>query len=158
MSYRQQLELGISFLQGQCTVKRIITTEIFQKIPTIKESIADSTAEETYTRKEIQTHLGFHAGSTTITRSAFVSVRPRPPTWEVKRKIGAPRPSWKSCNSKMLFKLTFHSYEDQYQQQQATHINNLQSITGFSCAINPREFITIGYERFLNTKKKQQFV
>lgn len=25
-------------------------------------------------------HLGFHAGSTTITRSAFVSVNPKPPT------------------------------------------------------------------------------
>lgn len=50
-----------------------------------------------YTRnkyiEELKTNLGFQAGSTTMTRSAFVSVRPRPPTWDVRRNIGAPIPS-----------------------------------------------------------------
>lgn len=31
-------------------------------------------------KKRYKEHLGFQAGSTTITRSALVSVRPKPPT------------------------------------------------------------------------------
>ena len=47
-------------------------------------------------KKGYKEHLGFQAGSTTITRSALVSVRPKPPTWDVKRNMGAPTSSWKS--------------------------------------------------------------
>lgn len=53
-------------------------------------------AKNYYPNINCPTDLGFHAGSTTITRSALVSVRPSPPTCDVNKKIGAPGPSWKS--------------------------------------------------------------
>lgn len=43
----------------------------------------------TYISNRQSIYLGFHAGSAMITRSALVSVRPRPPTRDVNKNIGA---------------------------------------------------------------------
>jgi hypothetical protein len=41
-------------------------------------------------------YLGFHVGSTTITRAALVSGSPSPPTCVVSKNSGASGPSWKT--------------------------------------------------------------
>lgn len=45
-------------------------------------------------------YLGFQAGSMMTTRSAAVSVRPRPPTCDVSRKTGMSGSVWNSCKTR----------------------------------------------------------
>lgn len=85
-------------------------------------------------------NLGFQAGSTTITRSALVSVSPRPPTWDVRRKIGATWPSWKSWKfwwNEFRGKTSHIGSKASYNFDWInTNIDNLHPVTSFCGTVN----------------------